>query len=525
MKVLILGASGIVGQHMRLCVPIGVEPVWVRRTPDPITLGCDIEGIKATVALLSEVNPDVIVNLAGESSVDTVERDPARYVEINVGLPARLADWCAMRNTRLIQISSQAVFRGDKAPYSPLDERGPVNEYGRQKVRAEDHVIARGGEVIRLTFILGIRPLPHVGRQNPLEAILFAEKPNPQVNDRWFSPLMAADAAKIIWAEVAQLSGWQIIHVGSGRYSRYDVAWAAMLLRSPGIPCKSSDFPGIAPRPVDTSYAGTGSAAGRSLDLKIMDAFGTAKDDRSIELALFFGIRLEQAQRKLAQGFGPLHNAVSDDWRAKNPQTEAEMLDFYRTTEAYIWELSAYHEDVGFFTAGASRGVFDGIQFAGVEGRPGRPVSTDVLCLGDGIGELSIRLANWVTDDGRFIRPVFFFLEGSRTRQFAEYRFWRRGLAIPSFSGKSFTPEIPPESFDCIAALDFLEHVPNVEEWARAIHAGLRPGGLFAVRNAFSAHAIEMHLRCNYHWEQDWPELMGRVGFVDPIGNGWWVKA
>ena len=76
MKVLILGASGIVGQHMRLCIPPGVEPIWVRRTPDPITLGYDLTDQDTLANLLTARNPDVVVNLAGESNVDLVEREP-----------------------------------------------------------------------------------------------------------------------------------------------------------------------------------------------------------------------------------------------------------------------------------------------------------------------------------------------------------------------------------------------------------------------------------------------------------------
>ena len=79
LKVLILGASGIVGQHMRLCIPPGVEPIWVRRTPDPITLGYDLTDVDVLANLLLARNPDVIVNLAGESNVDKVEMDNCHY--------------------------------------------------------------------------------------------------------------------------------------------------------------------------------------------------------------------------------------------------------------------------------------------------------------------------------------------------------------------------------------------------------------------------------------------------------------
>ena len=103
-------------------------------------------------------------------------------------MPAEIAHFCRRSGARLIHISSQAA-------------KDPVNEYGKQKLAAEvalrdmPHVT-----VMRLTFILGIRPLPHVGRQNPLEAMIAGQ--SPQVCDRWFSPLGALDAAELIWEEV-----------------------------------------------------------------------------------------------------------------------------------------------------------------------------------------------------------------------------------------------------------------------------------------------------------------------------------
>ena len=238
---------------MRLSVSDGVEPVWVRRRADSITRGCDLTDSAALVQLLRDVYPDVVVNLAGESSVDEVERNPAKYEGINVGLPAVLADWSRHNKKRLIQISSQAVFSGKEPPYSAYDLRFPVNDYGRQKVRAEKAVLGAGQQVMRLTFILGIRPLPHVGRKNPLEAMI--EGQSPQVANRWFSPLMAWDAAEQIWAEVVRPSGVPLIQVGiPQRWSRYEIA----KLVNPDVqPCKHEDFPGIAPRPVDTTYTGS----------------------------------------------------------------------------------------------------------------------------------------------------------------------------------------------------------------------------------------------------------------------------
>ena len=101
MKVVVFGASGIIGQHMRLAVPQGITPVWMRRKADPLHRGLDLTDDAAREAFLLQEKPDVIVNLAGESNTDKVEREPEKYWPINVQLPAALAKWCDANGSRL----------------------------------------------------------------------------------------------------------------------------------------------------------------------------------------------------------------------------------------------------------------------------------------------------------------------------------------------------------------------------------------------------------------------------------------
>ena len=507
-RVLVLGASGIIGQHMRLCVPKGVDAVWYRRQPDPITFGVDLQDWETTERLLNMEMPDVVVNLAGESSPDVVQKNYRKYERINVGLPNQLAQWCDANEKRLVQVSSQSVFSGNHPPYMWDRERLPANIYGSQKYQAELTANGYGQTVVRLSFILGVRPLPHVGRKNPLEAMV--EGQSPQVNNRWFSPVVVWYAAAAIWEEVSHSSGKPIVHVGQGHYSRYDIAKTV----NPEVrPCRHEDFPGIAPRPVDTSYSGAD--IDQVLRLNIDRAIDNAKRyDRAVELALFFGMRLESAIEKLSMGFGPLHNAVSDDWRRRDPKTDAEILDFYRTTDAYIWELSAYHEDAGFNYAGMCGGIATRLG--------NEPDCKRVLCLGDGIGDLTLAFHRAGFD------ARYHDLAGSRTAEYAKFRFWRQTGGQMSVSP---TADFFPTAFDecdAVVSLDYLEHVPNVEEWVRAIYAALRPGGLFCAQNAFACGsgpdgAMPMHMDCNDRFEKDWDPLLAAVGF-EQLAPQWYRR-
>lgn len=175
---------------------------------------------------LDELQPDVIVNLSGQNNVDTVEKNPRQYFNLNVNFPLDLAKWCDKNNRHLIQVSSQGVFSGNNAPYTKNSIPDPITQYGKQKALSEEQVLLFDNtEVVRLTFVLGLRPFKNVGRQNPLEQIL-ATKDQLQVNDRFFSPVFAHDAAIILWERVMTFteSDDRILHVGNPiRVSRYQI--------------------------------------------------------------------------------------------------------------------------------------------------------------------------------------------------------------------------------------------------------------------------------------------------------------
>jgi dTDP-4-dehydrorhamnose reductase/2-polyprenyl-3-methyl-5-hydroxy-6-metoxy-1,4-benzoquinol methylase len=492
---------------MRLCIPPGVEPTWVRRTPDPITLGYDLTDVDVLDNLLLARNPDVIVNLAGESNVDKVQMDNCHY-GVNVILPMILAGWCSAHERRLVHVSSQAIYASR------------LNRYGGQKWAAEGYACQH--TIVRLTFVLGIRPLPHVGRENPLEAMMRGQ--SPQVNDRWFSPLFAWDAAEQIWDAVLTGQPGELRECGiPERWSRFDIA----KLVNPDVQaCSHDDFAGLALRPIDTTY--TGSRFRNPLNKQTMqECCQLVSLDRHIELALFFGVTLEEASAKLAQGFGPLHEAVTKDWNTainrwtgerRAPMDEDEVLHFYRTTEAYIWELSAYHEDPGFNYAGMCEGIAQCLISNGCK---------RVLCLGDGIGDLTLALHR------AGLRPRYHDLAVSRTLQYARFRFWRQtGQEMEIDAQNGFMPDFL-DGYDAIIALDFLEHLPNLEEWMTEIHAALVPHGLLMARNAFGKGSgrdgsMPMHLAANDRFEDvaEWEKLCRSAGFekYDPSTPDWWIR-
>lgn len=529
MSVVIFGASGIIGQHMRLCVPEGTNPIWVRRKPDMMHVGLNMTDEFGLKDFLTEASPTTIVNLAGESNTDAVEARPKEFYGINAKVPGKLAAWCKEHNAHYVHVSTQAVFLGDEAPYSPESFCMAVNDYGRQKFWAELDVMQSGARctIVRPTFVLGVRPIPSSGRRNPVEQMLEEPAPSKQVDDRYFSVSFAADVAAAIWNAVrhgGRADGNTITHVGDGtRLTRYQVARA---LGVEATACSHDDFPGIAPRPKDTTYVGTVNMEAVRLGLaecKRRHASRAALDveQRAREISMFTNARYEDCLALLSTGFNALHACVSSDFRMAHiaEGDDDALLAWYRKTEAYMWELSAYHCDAGFNYTGICSGVVEALKAKGAR---------RVLCLGDGIGDLTILLSK----AGMY--PTYHDLAGSRTADFAHARMAMHLGDEHSYACEetgAWNPKvlIGATKYDAVVSFDFLEHVTDVPAWVDVVRKVLKPGGAFFAQNAFACGSgtegsIPMHLARNDRFEKDWDPMLEEMGFTQ-LSSNWYVTA
>lgn len=274
MRILVLGAGGIIGQHLNANRRDGVTPYFARYS------GWDVCHQPSLIAQLEGIKPDAVINLAGQNSPDIVERNPAKYRAVNIEVPAFLSQWSQENGCHYVHVSSQAVFGGFpheikradmvsafSPPYGPGSPRMPVNQYGLQKLQAEQEVISAGKSwtIVRPTFVLGVRPLI-IGRENPVEQMLspvqaVAEGETVatmrQVCDRWFSVSFAWDVAAKLWEVAMGQPQRRPIHVGIPfRTNRHILA--SYLRPDLNVePVSHDSFEGLAPRPIDTTYADT----------------------------------------------------------------------------------------------------------------------------------------------------------------------------------------------------------------------------------------------------------------------------
>ena len=207
------------------------------------------------------VRPEIVIHTASIGSVDYAEQNREVCYKTNVEGTQNVVSACKQYGAWLIFISSNAVFDGERAPYSEEDNPEPINYYGKLKIEAERRVTesSLSWMIIRPILMYGWHSPHH--RINPVTWILEAlgeNKPVKVVDDIFCNPLWADSGAEAIWAAVdKQVQG--ILHVaGQNRLSRFDFALETAEVFGLDVALiesvKSSYFNEIASRPVDTSY-------------------------------------------------------------------------------------------------------------------------------------------------------------------------------------------------------------------------------------------------------------------------------
>jgi dTDP-4-dehydrorhamnose reductase len=141
MKILILGGHGMAGhvlvRHFR---ERGEHQVFYtsRDLKDPGSLILDAGDIVAVDQAVQLVRPDVVINAVGVLN-QFADRDKIMAYHINGFLPHRLRHLADKVNARLIHISTDCVFRGDRGGYREDDQPDGVSTYALTKALGEVH--------------------------------------------------------------------------------------------------------------------------------------------------------------------------------------------------------------------------------------------------------------------------------------------------------------------------------------------------------------------------------------------------
>jgi dTDP-4-dehydrorhamnose reductase len=204
-SVLILGASGMLGnavfRHFNdrtTCTTLGTVrskralELFGARYRSALIPGIDVEDPVVLEELMTVRRPDVIINCVGLVKQLKEAQDPVAAVSINSLLPHRLAKAASRIGARLVHLSTDCVFTGDRGMYREDDLPDAADMYGRSKLLGE--VIGPGCVTLR-TSIIG----HELGTSHSLIS-WFLSQPGPVNGFRRavFSGLPAGEIARVI---------------------------------------------------------------------------------------------------------------------------------------------------------------------------------------------------------------------------------------------------------------------------------------------------------------------------------------
>jgi dTDP-4-dehydrorhamnose reductase len=253
-KVLITGAGGQLGFELQRTAPQG----W-----QIIALGSgalDIQDAAATAAAVQGYAPALIVNAAAYTAVDKAETEPQRAYGVNAHGAANLASAAVGLGARLIHVSTDFVFDGEKScPYLPTDRPNPLGVYGASKLEGErrvDEITAGDALILRTAWVYSAHG------NNFVKTILRLARERDSlrvISEQVGTPTWANGLAQVIWAAADQPALKGIYHwTDSGVASWYDFAVAIVeeavsigLLNGavPVFPIRAVDYPLPAARP------------------------------------------------------------------------------------------------------------------------------------------------------------------------------------------------------------------------------------------------------------------------------------
>jgi dTDP-4-dehydrorhamnose reductase len=150
-KVLILGVTGMLGHTLYKEMikegkydiygttrnSSGLNDYFTKEERMSIRSGVDADNFDTVIKAIASVQPNIIINCIGIIKQLPIANDPLTAITVNAQLPHRISLVAKTANARLIHISTDCVFNGNKGDYLETDPSDAEDLYGRTKFLGE----------------------------------------------------------------------------------------------------------------------------------------------------------------------------------------------------------------------------------------------------------------------------------------------------------------------------------------------------------------------------------------------------
>ena len=251
MKIAITGSDGQLGKSLKDAF-LG--------TPHKITLlnrqSLDVTNSESALKVISSLKPDWIINCAAYTNVDQAETDQDICSAVNTKGVENLIVAASQNKSKLIQISTDYVFDGNKTGlWQENDKRNPLSYYGKTKAEAESLILQdyfSQSAIIRTSWLYSqygknfVKTMFNLGENGDSELNV--------VSDQVGQPTSCADLSYLILDVInADITGSILHGTNSGSASWYEFAKSIFQLSgfdSERVkPILSENYPQKATRP------------------------------------------------------------------------------------------------------------------------------------------------------------------------------------------------------------------------------------------------------------------------------------
>ena len=182
----------------------------------------DIRNLQEIRNFFAKHEPDIIINTAGRTDIDYLEKNPNEAISVNTMGPKNIATITEEMGIKLVHVSTDSIFDGVKGNYNENDKPNPVNIYAKSKLDAELSIkqITKKCVIIRTNFYGMNQNSKHLFNS------IFAKLKNGEefvgFNDIIFSPLEIKNLSQLI-CDVVDSNYSGILHLASNeKLSKYE---------------------------------------------------------------------------------------------------------------------------------------------------------------------------------------------------------------------------------------------------------------------------------------------------------------
>ena len=227
MKIIILGASGLVGSGIRKVLERDKKKKIIctffsnklfKKLAIKYSYIFNVLKDNSIFEFISNERPDLIINCLGITKHLSKLYSEEEQIEVNGNFPKKLSILSSKINSRFIQISTDCVFIGKKGLYSEIDKPDDQDIYGKSKIIGEevqnDHLVLRTSTIGReISTFYGL-----------LEWFLKQKSRCNGYRKAYFSGITNVELGKIIQEYIIPNNFYKgIYNVGSERINKYDL--------------------------------------------------------------------------------------------------------------------------------------------------------------------------------------------------------------------------------------------------------------------------------------------------------------